>query len=355
MNSPRKPAGTSRPAPVRKVVSQRAPRKAVARTRPRQATGAVSLAFRNGAFFAGVNGKAISLRSIPVPETTRTVAAFRRDDRYVVWDARGLTVRSARGTLTTRFEELAVSPRLFDAAGIRDTLRLIKAGVRKKEADSLSGAVRIGGDVYLLPRWTDSRGETWLEALVRVPLGGEAAKPVLVGRFAGLTTAYQEIDDELGIVDGRPAAIVRTKDSWGVAAALPVAKEFGYIPLGTDLLWTTGTAYAERTGYGTVLVGTVDRKEMTRSMRLEARADGAALDPVGPEGRIVRFVSEGATVLADVRSGSQLRFAGEWLAVPAPLPGRPAVLLFDDPVRPTRAVLVGIGDELESLATWPTP
>lgn len=299
---------------------------------------------------AGVGGKAVKLRALLTPETPRTAASFRRNDRYVVWDARGLTVRSASGTLTTRFEELSVSPKLFGKPAIQETLRLFKAGVRRKAADSLSGAVRIGGDVYLLPRWTDSRGETWLEALVRVPLIGDAPKPVLVGKFAGLTTAYRPIDDALEITDGRPVAIVRTKDSWGIAAALPVAKEFGYIPLGTNLLWTTGGAYAERTAYGTILVGTVDRKGMARSMRLEARSE--MVEPVGPEGRVVRFLADGATVLADARSGSQVRFTGDLLGTPVLLAGHPAVLMFDDPIAPKRAALVEIGDELGTLAEW---
>lgn len=313
----------------------------------------ITLAFRSGGFVAGVGGKAIQLRALPAPEPTRAAMSFRRNDRYVVWDARGLTIRSPRGTLSTRLEELTVSPRLFDKDGIRDNLRLFNLGVRRKAADSLSGAIRIGSDVYLLPRWTDSRGETWLEALVRVPLDGVASKPALVGRFAGFTTAFRAIDDALGIADARAVALVRTKDSWGIAAALPNAREFGYIPLGTDLLWTTGTAYAERTAYGTVLVGTVDRRLMTRSMRMEARSE--AVEPVGPEGRIVRFLADGATVLADVRSGAQVRFTGELMAVPASLPGRQAVLLFDDPLAPRRAALVEIGEGLEPLAEWAAP
>lgn len=317
------------------------------------ASGKVTLAFRNGGFFAGIGGKAVRLRAIPAPERIPGAASFRRNDRYVVWDERGLTIRSPRGTLSTRLEELSVSPRLFNKASIQDNLRLFGLGVRRKAADSLSGAVRVGSDVYLLPRWTDSRGDTWLEALVRVPLDGPASKPELVGRFAGMTMAYRSIDDALGIADGRPVAVVRTRDSWGIAAALPIAKEFGYIPLGTDLLWTIGTAYAERTAYGSVLVGTVDRQGMTRSMRLEARTD--AVEPVGPEGRIVRFLSDGATVLADARSGSQLRFPGDLLAVPAPLPGRPSILLFDDPVAPKRAALVALGEGLEPLAEWSAP
>ena len=315
-------------------------------------SGPVTLAFRGGAFFAGVGGKAVRLRAMPAPEPAPGAASFRRDARYVVWDSRGLTIRTAQGTYTTRLEELAVSGKLFERAEVANTVRLIKAGVRRKAADSLSGAVRIGTDVFLLPRWTDSRGETWLEALVRVPLTGSAIKPVLLGRFAGLTTAYRPVDDELTLAGGRPVAIVRTKDSWGVAGALPATREFGYVPLGTNLLWTSGGAYAERTNYGSVMVGTLDRRGLSRTMTLEARTD--LVEPVDRDGRLVRWFSDGATTLADARSGAQVRLAGELVAAPVAASGRGMVLLFDDPARPRRAVLVGAGSGggLEPLAEW---
>ncbi len=327
-------------------------------------TGAPTLDFQGGAFVVAAGGRTARVPAAEPAETVRDVVAFRKNDRYVVWDGRGLTVRTERGTLSTRFAELAVSPRLFGKDLIRANLAAFRAGARRKEADALSGAVRIGSGVYLLPRWTDAKGGTWLEALVRVDLDDDAPKPRLLGRFAGTTLAYRPVDDALKVTDSRPVAIVRGASSgagvsWGIAACLPVAREFGYIPLGTDLRWVVGSSYAERTAYGTTLVGTVDRRGMARTMRLETRAD--PVTPVGPEGRIVTFerASEAGadtTVVADARTGAQLALPGSLSARAVALAGRgPLVVLFDDAARPTRAWLVGSGAGLAILARWTAP
>lgn len=310
-----------------------------------------ALAFSRGAFTVTLGGKSARVALVEEPPEVRDAVAFRRNDRYVVWDERGLTIRGERGAVTTRLGDLTVSPKLFSKEEIRRNLALFKTGARTKGADALSGAVRIGTGVYLLPRWTDAKGKTWLEPLIRVDLDEENPKPKLVGRFAGTTLAYLPIDDELTVTDSRPVAIVRSEASWGVAAALPVAQEFGYIPLGTDLRWLVGTGYAERTAYGTTIVGTVDRRTMVRTMRLETRGD--PVTPVGPEARIVTFEMEGSTVVADTRTGAQLELPGSLSARAVTLPGRPpTVVLFDDVLSPSRAWVVESGSGLAIVGRW---
>ena len=326
----------------------------VARGKPAQgksAEGKPALGFAKGIFTVSLGGRTARVAAIEEAPASRESVAFRRNDRYAVWDERGLTIRGDKGSVSTRLEDLTVSPRLFGKDAIRQNLALFKTGARSKGADALSGAVRIGTGVYLLPRWTDAKGGTWLETLVRVDLDEENPKPKLVGRFAGTTLAYLPIDDELTATDSRPVAIVRTATNWGVAASLPVAKEFGYIPLGTDLRWLVGTGYAERTAYGTTIVGTVDRRTMVRTMRLETRAD--PVTPVGPEARIVTFELGDSTVVADTRTGAQLELPGSLSARAVAIPGRaPLVVVFDDVLSPSRAWLVEAGAGLAVVGRW---
>ena len=325
-----------------------------------QETNPASLAWDGTTMQVTEGSTVVRTALLPEPEEAREAASFRRDDRYAVWDERGLTVRGDGGTVTTRLEAYATSPKLFSKEEIRRNLPALGAGNRARGADALSGAVRIGTSAYFLPRWTVQRGNgwgtTWLEALVRVNLADRNPRPELVGRFGGTTTAYAPIDDELRVVEGRPTAIVRSgatgTPTWGLAAVLPATREFGYVPLGGELLWLAGDTVAERTPYGTVILATVDRRGLSRATRLEVRAE--SVEPLGPEGRIVRYLDddESETTLADILSGAQTTLPGDNLARPVLVGGALRVLAFDDPGAPTRCWLLAPDDDWTILARW---
>ena len=132
------------------------------------------------------------------PPATRPVlaVAFRRNQNYAVWDERGLTIRRGEQVRHTFLPDVPTSPRLFEREEILNTVELIRAGKRKRDADSLSGAMRIGNDAFFLVRWEED-GKPWTEALVSVDLSASSLQPKVLGRFEGVSVAYRPIDDRL--------------------------------------------------------------------------------------------------------------------------------------------------------------
>ena len=185
----------------------------------------------------------------------RAELSFRRDGRWAVWDERGLTTRDGDWTSTDRLAAIPVSPKIQKRVDIVATEAKLKAGKRRRAADGLSGARRIGPMVYLLPRWDDVDGTPWLEALVAVDLGQPRPKPRLLGSFGGLSLGRGPIDERLQVEDGRIAVAVNAPGAWGVATYDPRTRRFGFRPRGVRLLAREGDRLVETTSYGTTLVG----------------------------------------------------------------------------------------------------
>ena len=185
----------------------------------------------------------------------RNDLSFRRDRRWAVWDERGLTTRDGDWTSSDRLAALPVSPRLQKRDGIVATEARVKAGKRRLKASGLSGARRIGGTVYLLPRWDEADGTPWLEALVAVDLGQPHPKPRLLGTFDGLSLGKGVVDDRLGVEGGLLTVSVNEPGAWGVATYDPKRRRFGFRPRGLRLLASENERIVETTAYGTTLVG----------------------------------------------------------------------------------------------------
>lgn len=227
------------------------------------------------------------------PEPKERVVSFRRDRRWAVWDERGLTTRDEDWMSSEMLEAVPLSPRLFQRADILATLAKIKSGRRQREAAGLSGSKRIGGTVYLLPRWEEDDGTPWLEALVAVDLSQPHPKPRLVGAFGGTSLARMPIEDRLGITDGLLTVAVNRAGSWGVASFDPKTGKFAYKPNGVRLLaFEADGRMIEKTSYGTVLAG---------------RWDGARTIPWLETRGTAEFVPGEGPIL--VRTGDRLRNA----------------------------------------------
>lgn len=246
----------------------------------------VSLQYYQGSFFIR-NGALI----LPVQAQTKPDRAdfvrFRRGDTYTVWDKRGLAIRAGHWVYDTRLKEIAVSPKLFNKQEIVDTLARAKTGVRGLEADSLAGAMRLGKEVYLLPRWIDKRGYTWLEALVKVDLSLPKPKPQLVGRFPGVSLANGSIDTRLFPLGEQVAVIVRKGTQWGVSTYDPLTEDFLYTQLGERLrayahLENKTVAYVEAEDAGMSRVGVADLQSTNRNDMLEDRGGIRLLDDQRP-------------------------------------------------------------------------
>lgn len=287
---------------------------------------APSLKYYHGSFVVTSGTKTTT---VPIEQKTvseRNLFQFRRDNHYVVWDERGLTIRHGEKARTSQLEELATSPRLFAKEEIKQTISEVEAGRRAKEAAAMSGAVRIGKDAYLLVRWEDMEHVTWAEALIRVPLEGEKLRPEIVGRFDGLSTAYKLVDDRLFIQGSKLAIVARQGKSWGLATYDPASSKFDFHLMGADLLTylptgsTTGF-FVERTTYGTIVAAKADLALTDRRPYFEGHGNTRFLDAETPpfilsnSGEATRLHNGITGAQVTIRAGSGIGRAGRYMVV----------------------------------------
>jgi hypothetical protein len=247
-------------------------------------------------------------------------------------------------------QDFPVSGRFFGKDEIQKTVELIRDGTRKKRADALSGAVRIGPNAYFLVRWDDRAGKPWTEALVRVPLTDSGGSPAILGRFDGLSLAYRPIDERLFLHDGKVACVVRRDNRWGLATYDPKADQFSLRPLGGTLLtyMTTGprtATFVERTAYGTLVAGRVDFDSDYRRILCETRGLARFLDPLNPP--IVLAAQDGSLRAINGETSAELRL-GEHFGVAR---AGAYLVAWTPEDKPTRAALYEVSRWTE-LAAW---
>jgi len=245
----------------------------------------------------------------------RHVVAFRRNENYAVWDARGLTIRHGRTSRSMRLEDFPVSDRFFSHDELARTVQLISEHKRKRAASSLAGAVRVGTDVYFLVRWSGSDGTPWTEALVKVGLDGAGTWPEVLGRFSGLSIAFRPVDDRLAVLDGGLGIVARDGSRWGLSRYDLASHTFSFRQMGASLRTYLPTshrtgAFVERTSYGTVLAGRVDLVSGFRRLVFESRGAARFLDSLRPAVVVARTSDSLRLVNAD--TGSELRLLPDY-------------------------------------------
>lgn len=241
------------------------------------------------------------------PITIPPFVAFRKNDAFAVWDDRGLTVRKGPKASSSRLPDIAVSPHAFARDEILRTIRKVRSGEYSKNATALSGAKRIGKDVFFLLRWEDRSSKPWAEALVQVDLEDPNPQPRLLGRFEGLSTASKSIDDKLQILHGRLAIVERTENSWGLSTYDPETQRFRTQAMGGKLISfvpvnTTQGLFVEISSYGTQIAGRVDLENGTRKIFYEGRERVQFADLQSPP--IILATSNGKTKLVNGSTGS---------------------------------------------------
>lgn len=252
----------------------------------------------------GQKTEAVSVKQDIFKEKSVPHIAYRRDNTWAVWDQRGLTIRSGNKAFSTKLGDIAVSPRAFQKEQILKSLELFGQRVRYKDSDSLSGSVRIGTKCYFVPRWTDTSGQTWLEALVMVDLADKTPKPAFLGRFKGTTAAYKPIDDKLFIVRDKLAVVSKEGETWGLSSFEEEKKGFEFSPLGSNLIsYFRGGYFIESTSYGTYIVGQIDLSSGVRKNLFETRtkmvdlSDGSMFAVIrGKENTVVKNLKTGGQV-----------------------------------------------------------
>ncbi|MBS1717256.1 MAG: hypothetical protein JSS72_05955 [Armatimonadetes bacterium] len=237
--------------------------------------------------------------------------AYRRDQNWAVWDARGLTVRVGSLVRSSHLGELAVSPKLTPREEIRKNLSRFKDGSRTKDASAISGSLRVGNAAYFLVRWDGKDHKPWLEALVRVDLTEKKPTWSLVGKFEGLTTSDKFIGNQLAANGESLTTCTQTADGWGIASYDPAEKKFGFKKVGKELVqFAPGTApthacYVEKSGYGTLVGGGLNLTSGVRTRLVESPGKLEAIDGLAPS--VFLIDSASGRVLANGVSGAQMR------------------------------------------------
>lgn len=289
-----------------------------------------SLTFYQGALVYRKGADVRRLLVSPQTEEPKMSVAYRKNNRYAVWDERGLTVRDGKKVVSTFLDEFATSPKTQERKDLIETVALIKKGVRSKKTSALSGSKRIGNIAYFVPRWTDKEGKTWLEMLVQVDLGKPKPKPQFVSRIDGFSMATKPLDDQLTLQKGDLALVTRSPEEWGLTLYDPATKEKTFKKLGTDLIqYLPGGLFVEKTDYGTMVAGRVDLATGKRPTLSESREELRFIDAEEPaiavetsaSGVTVRNLDSGAVV--NVPVGSQVGRMGDLIAVWGPK-GKPS-------------------------------
>ncbi len=275
---------------------------------------------------------------------------YRRNNTYAVWDDRGLSIRQGKHIKSYLLGEISVSPRAFTRLEIIKTLELVKKGVRRKEANALSGSRRVGSMVYLLVRWDESSGHPWAEALVSVDLADPKPMWRLRGKFDGFSTAMKPIEDRLTVVNGQLGVVVRRASDWGFATFEPSTNQFDFRILGDRLLGLRANRwFSEKTSYGTTLVGTLNLADATRTVLAEARGSLKFLDNGEEPPLLVGSDPTGSNLINAATGGK--------LAIPTPAGIRRIgkELVIWTPLEQPKLANLYDADSLELLAQWKKP
>ena len=274
------------------------------------ATGAprTSLAFADDAFVVSHGSVTERIPLEAVKATPRGKIEFRSDATFVTWDERGLTVRVAAHSTSTRLKQIPTSPRLRTHDAIVGTLDAVRTGKRSLDARAVSGSRRFGKTVYVVVRWEDGPGQPWLEALVSVDLSAATPVPKAIAVLPGLSFSSAQVADNLVAGPTGVSMLLRAGTSWGLWSYRPDTQQSDFHVLGEGVKYASAVspelaAFVEKTDHGTFAAGTVDLATGERADTAEAPSLWRMLDAKSPP--VAEATDDaGARVLAELSSGA---------------------------------------------------
>lgn len=173
----------------------------------------------------------------PKPTEKNEKVVYRKDDAFVVWDARGLTIRKGKQKFTTRFEDACLSPKLWTVEEIEATKEKIAQGLAKKEATELVASLRLGDEVVFVPRWADSSGVPWADVAFRANLADESVKPILIGKWPGRLVKTNSERATLSFAGSEIIGLTRfANNKWGIVRTNLLDGMSSTIEVGSGLL-----------------------------------------------------------------------------------------------------------------------
>jgi len=235
---------------------------------------------------------------------------FRKDDAYVVWDVRGLTIRQKDWVYHTWLSSVPTSPKLFSREEILETKALLGKGERQMNASTLSGAYRDGNQVFLLARWDDKFEKPWAEALFKVDLTEEKPKPKLLGKFEGLSISLRPGRSALFPRDGKPSAWIRLEEAWGLGSYDSESEIFEFKRIGNrlekvELLTDSMGWFVEQTASPSYVLYRWDTSSLVKRQLLES--PGTIDLVIKKDPWIALIVEEGSAYLQNVSTGARMQ------------------------------------------------
>lgn len=233
--------------------------------------------------------------------------------REVVFDARGIGIKKGNQVAWSRVPAIATTPKINSPAEINETNRLIKEGKREAGFTSLSGYEYVGSTLYVLLRWEDKSGSTWLEALAGIDMSQESLTANVVGRFPGTSFARGTVDDQLKLDGGNLVALVQGNDGWGMGTWNIAGSEAGlkvYGERASTARFMNGMANAvglEATAYGTTVATWVDVG--TGDARPIAEVRGAIKGVQEPH--FLRYIKFNRHYLRNLMSGNEVEIPSD--------------------------------------------
>jgi len=235
-------------------------------------------------FLISVRGEKSILPIAPEVEESPEAAVFRKDKTWIVWDDRGLVIRNDISVFSTKFEAITTSPKAFKYEEILKNIEGLKDGKLSRIPSRLAGSVRFGNQIYFLPRWENTDGKPWLEALFCVDLSESPPRPKYVGKFTGFTQAYKPIDNEIFLEGDKVGVVTNQGESWGVSTVKIGTSDFENEILGSNLKsYLKGGLFVESSSYGTSLIGRINFKTLIRRNLAEIRGLNYNFLPSDPE------------------------------------------------------------------------
>lgn len=280
------------------------------------------------------------------PEPT-THVNYRLNQTFVVWDERGLSIRTADGVTTTRFKEIPVSPRLRP----RDEIRATLAHQYSLEASALAGSKRFGKTVYLVVRWLDENDAPWLEALVSVDLSAESPRAQALAVLPGISFSSGTISDNLLLSPDGVRILIHEGPVWGVWSYSASGDSGSFKQLGDGVKYASAVSparacYMEKTTYGDFVAGTADLATGARSDCLETALPVRIVEPGNPP-VVESDLDSGGREVTNLITGAGLRLASGLRYRRTPF----GLLVWDGGRSPSRAWLYGFAD-WSPVAWW---
>lgn len=185
-------------------------------------------------------------------------ASFRKDDRFVVWDSRGLVIRFGQNSKVLTLDSWCTLPKLFEKPEILRNKMMIEVGRYDSKVAQLRAARRVGSKVFLVLEWLSPNGKAWFQAVGLVDIDAKSPDVVPIGRLPGEFLADPELEP-IPVVAGKLRLVWSAASSWGICTIETSGKcevqQVGGILAGFNWTNSNTISYREQAPSGKQLLG----------------------------------------------------------------------------------------------------